>query len=122
MQANGELGRVTVAPEVLLTIVRQTTLSVDGVARLYATWPENIGKLFGIHTATEGIGVQIENEELIIDVHIVADPEAQMVELGRELQREISRSIEEIVGLNVRAVNVHIEDVDVGSDSDEGVA
>lgn len=113
MEAESKLGTVTIAPEVLLTIVRQTALSVDGVVRLHGKWPENIGQLLGIQTAAEGIAVHIEEGALIIDVHIVARPDAQMVALGRELQEAICRSIEDIAGLDINAINVHIEDVDI---------
>jgi len=122
MQSDSKLGKVTVAPEVLLTIVQQTAHSIDGVVRLYGKWPENIGKLLGIQTAMEGIGVQVENDALVVDVHIVADPDAQMLELGRELQQAICRSIEDIVGLEVKAVNIHIEDVDMGPEQAQEAA
>ena len=122
MQADSRLGKVTVAPEVLLTIVQQTVLSTDGVVRLYGKWPENIGKLLGIQTAKEGIGVQIENDALIVDVHIVAEVDTQMLKLGRTLQDEICRSIKDIVGLEIKAVNIHIEDVDVSLESTEEAA
>jgi len=118
MQADSRLGRVIVAPEVLLTIVRQTVLSTEGVARLYSKWPENLGKLLGIQTVAEGLSVQIIDQSLIVEAHVVADPEAQMLELGRRLQQAICRSVEEIVGLDVRAVNIHIEDVDTGPEEE----
>jgi uncharacterized alkaline shock family protein YloU len=122
MESESKLGKVMVAPEVLLTVVRQTTLSIDGVVELYGTWPENIGKLLGIHTAAEGIAIQIEDDALLVDVHIIARPDAQMVQLGRALQEAICRSVEDIVGLDVEAVNVHIEDVDTELEPEQEVA
>lgn len=113
MESERELGKVVVAPEVLLTIVRQTALETEGVARLYGKWPEHLGKLLGIHTAAEGIGIQIEGDVLTIDIHIVAKADAQMLQLGRSLQQAIARAIHELVGLEVKAVNVHIEDVEL---------
>lgn len=112
MQADSKTGKVVVAPEVLLTIVQQTVLSSPGVIRLFATWPENIGKFLGIRTVAEGLAIQVEDDALNIDVHIVADADAQMLEMGRHLQNAINRAIQEIVGLEVKAVNVHIEGVE----------
>jgi uncharacterized alkaline shock family protein YloU len=34
-----------------------------------------------------------------------------MLQLGRRVQIEITRAIEEMLGMQVREVNVHIEDV-----------
>jgi uncharacterized alkaline shock family protein YloU len=118
MQAEGKLGRVTVAPEVLLTIIQKTVLSVDGVARLYSTWPENIGKLLGMRSVAEGLAVEVQGDTLVVDVHIVAGAQAQMLQLGRTIQDGIRRAIEDLVGLNVKGVNVHIEDVDVEPESE----
>jgi len=112
MQADSRLGKVVVAPEVLVTIVQQTVLATPGVVKLHGHWPENIGKLFGIHTVGEGVAIQVDNDALIIDVHVVADMDAQMLELGRALQQAINRSITDIAGLEVKAVNIHIEDVE----------
>jgi uncharacterized alkaline shock family protein YloU len=39
MEAEKKLGKVTLAPEVLLTIVEQAVLETDGVSRLYGKWP-----------------------------------------------------------------------------------
>jgi len=122
MEAERKIGTVTVAPEVLLTIVRQTALSVEGVMRLYGKWPENIGQFLGIQTAAEGIAVHVAEGKLIVDVHIVVDPDAQMVQLGHTLQDAICRSIEDIVGLDIQAINVHIEDVDTEPEVEQEVA
>jgi len=122
MEAERKMGTVTVAPEVLLTIVRQTALSVDGVMRLYGKWPDNIGQLLGIETTAEGIAVQVNDSKLVVDVHIVADADAQMVQLGRTLQDAVCRSIQDIVGLDIQAINVHIEDVDTQPEPEQEVA
>jgi uncharacterized alkaline shock family protein YloU len=116
MQAEGKLGRVTVAPEVLLTIVQQTALATPGVVRLCGTWPENLGKLLGIHGVAEGLAVVVEDDTLVVDIHIIAGAQVQMLELGRTLQESIRRAISDLVGLSVKAVNVHIEDIELDAD------
>jgi uncharacterized alkaline shock family protein YloU len=111
MQSEGKLGQVVMAPEVLLTIVRETVLSTEGVVCLHRQWPENITKLLGIHRAAEGISIHAEGGALTVDIHIVAHIDAQMLSLGRTLQSAVARSIEDIAGLNIEAINIHIEDV-----------
>ncbi|MGQ9517637.1 MAG: Asp23/Gls24 family envelope stress response protein [Anaerolineae bacterium] len=113
MEAEKKLGKVTLAPEVLLTIVEQVVLETDGVTRLYGKWPENIGKLLGIGTAKEGIAVRIDNDQLIVDIHVVVRPDVQMLQLGKALQTAVARAIEDLAGLVVKEVNIHIEDVEL---------
>ncbi len=103
-------GTVTVAPEVLLDIVRLTALAAPGVARLSNTHPSGFSRLFNGKTG-EGIRLQIEDSAVSIDLFIVAEPDAQMLQLGQSLQREISRAIHDVVGMPVKEINVHIEDV-----------
>jgi len=113
MESESKLGRVAVAPEVLLTIVRQTVLNTPGIVRLCGTWPENIGKLLGVRRVAEGLAIVVDGDTLVVDVHVIVSPQTQMLELGRAIQEEVRRAIGDLVGLTVKAVNVHIEDVEL---------
>jgi uncharacterized alkaline shock family protein YloU len=46
-----------------------------------------------------------------VDVYLVAKRDIDLLQMGRLLQREITRSIQDIVGKSVREVNIHIEDI-----------
>ena len=50
--------------------------------------------------------------DLTVDLHVVAESEANLLRLGQALQSEVSRAIQDMVGMEVLAVNVHIHDVD----------
>ncbi len=103
------LGKVTVAPEVLYSLVRLTALATPGVARL-ADLPIGMRRLFR-GKAAEGIKIEITDDAVAIDLYLVAEPDAKMLSLGQTLQHEISRAIQDVVGMPVRQVNIHIEDV-----------
>jgi uncharacterized alkaline shock family protein YloU len=104
------LGKVTIAPNVLVTIVQKTANSVPGVAKLCDKVP-NIKRLLGFHTAGQGVEVDVVNDAVIVDVYLSARRGVELLQMGRQLQSEITRAIEDIVGMKVREVNVHIEDV-----------
>ena len=59
----------------------------------------------------EGIFIEVTGEGVQVEVHIVADADANMLKLGETLQNSITRAIEEMVGLPVNAINVYIDDV-----------
>lgn len=71
------LGNVTVAPEVLLSLVRLTALATPGVARLYAGIPSGMRRLFS-GKAAEGIKIEIEDHTVTIDLYIVANGRADV--------------------------------------------
>ncbi len=104
------LGKVTVAPPVLTTIVRQTAIEQRGVNRL-AGLPAKMRGLRAGSALEEGILVGIEDEGVHVEIHVVADPGINVLRMGTDLQNSITRALEEMVGMNVVAVDVHIDDV-----------
>jgi len=104
------LGNVTVSPEVMVQLVRLTALATPGVAHLAPNFSNSVRRLFG-GKAGEGIEIQIEDSTVSIDLYIVVEPDTQMLPLGQTLQREIGRAVQDVVGMPVKEINIHIEDV-----------
>ena len=103
-------GKVTVAPSVLTTIVRLTALEQEGVHRL-APVPRPMRGLLTGGRADEGILLGIGDDGVSLELHVVADANANMLKLGDTLQTEVTRAIEEMVGLPVKTIDVYIDDV-----------
>ncbi len=104
-------GSIIVAPDVLTTIVHLVTLETPGVVSLSSSLPGRMSRVLRGSKSSQGIDVQIEDGAVTVDVYIIAEREAVLLLLGQTLQREISRALSDMVGMPVRAVNVHIEDV-----------
>ena len=104
------MGKVTIAPNVLTTIVRLTALDRPGVHRLIPAPPKVQPLLTGGATA-EGIFVELTEPGVAVELHVVASADVNMLKLGEDLQASITRAIEEMVGMQVASVDVHIDDV-----------
>ena len=115
-----QLGRIIVAPEVLATIARLTALGTPGVARMGANWVREVGHLLGHTIGDGGVDISVEDQAVTADLYIVAQHGVNLLDLGRELQANITRALEEIVGLKVWSVNVHILDVETSHASEMG--
>jgi uncharacterized alkaline shock family protein YloU len=61
-----------------------------------------------------GDGVRIETEEnaVYIDLHIVLQQDVNIREVSRNVQQNVARAMQEMVGMDVGSVNIHIEDID----------
>jgi uncharacterized alkaline shock family protein YloU len=105
------LGKVTIAPNVLVTIVQKTACSVPGVARLCVNVP-GMERLLGLPTVGQGVRINVIDNRVVADVYLVAKREVDLLRMGRQLQRQVTRDIEHIVGMQVREINVHIEDIE----------
>ena len=109
-------GKVTVAPSVLTTIVRLTVLEQEGVHRL-APVPRPMRGLLTGGRADEGILLGIGDDGVSLELHVVAEANANMLQLGGTLQTAVTRAIEEMVGLPVKCVDVYIDDVFLPTDA-----
>ena len=109
MDQEPAVGKITVAPEVVETIARLTALAVPGVARLLS--PSGLKRLLG----QDGVELQIVGNTVRLDLYVVTDPDASMLTIGRQIQTEVTRAIQDTVGMEVAAINVHIEDVAIKS-------
>jgi uncharacterized alkaline shock family protein YloU len=108
-----KLGRVVIAPDVLLTIVRLTTLSIPGVVRMSGSLTEGMDRFLGRPHVGEGVRLEVDNDMVTVDVHVIVRSEVNMLKLGRVIQSEVTRAVSDMVGMGVERVNVHIENVEV---------
>ena len=113
-----KLGKVIIAPGVLVTIASLTTLSTPGVVRMSAGWTDSMGRLLRRRALSDGVKIEVEDNSVSIDLYIVVEQHVNMLKLSQEIQGEVSRAIQDMVGMTVRDVNIHIEDVEVPLDED----
>ena len=105
-----KLGKVTIAPNVLVTIVQKTSMSEPGVAQLCDNVP-GVKRLLGLHTVSRGVAVSVEGKSVKVNVHLIARRGVDLLQMGLNLQTAITRAMREIVGMEVREVNIHIDDI-----------
>jgi uncharacterized alkaline shock family protein YloU len=102
-------GTTTIAPGVLLTIARLTTLGVRGVHDL-ARVPAGVNRLFR-RGVGEGVVINIDDNSVSVELHLILEQDTNVREVSRKVQMEVARAIEELVGMQVEHIDVHIEDI-----------
>lgn len=102
-------GKTTIAPEVLVSIAQLSTLGVEGVSHLTPGRVE-VNKLFkrGVH---EGVDITVEENVIYIDLYVVLKRDVKVLEVSHQIQKQVARSISEMVGLEIGRINVHVEDI-----------
>jgi len=104
-------GKLTIAPEVLVTIAQLATREIDGVRQMSTDWARDVNRFLGNMGIADGVQIEVRDNQVSVDLYIVAESDVNMLQLGRRIQAEVTRAIEELVGMDVKQVNVHIEDV-----------
>jgi|YNPNPStandDraft_1061719.scaffolds.fasta_scaffold54377_2 uncharacterized alkaline shock family protein YloU len=103
---------ITIAPSVLITIASHAATQIEGVARM-GSIPVDVGRLLRGHPMGSGVVLEINDDNSVaVDVYLVAKAGINMREVGREVQHSITRSIQDLVGMQVTGVTVHFEDVE----------
>jgi uncharacterized alkaline shock family protein YloU len=102
-------GRTTIAPEVLLTIARLSALGTPGVARTSPV-PGGVNRLFK-RGADDGVRIEVRDQAVAVDLYLVTDHGHNVREVSRAVQAAVARAIQEMVGMDVQAVHIHIEDI-----------
>jgi uncharacterized alkaline shock family protein YloU len=108
-------GTTTIAPGVLLTIARLTALGVRGVAAL-APGPCSVNRLFR-RGVGEGVRISVEDSRVSVELHLILEQDTNVRDVSRKVQAEVARAIEDMVGMQVECINVHIEDIHFREDT-----
>ena len=101
-------GKVTVAPNVLMSIVLMALQEVPGIARLGSA------PLARVSRRGEGVALRIADDGVSADCYVVARPDTNLLELGMATQATVAAVIRELAGMTVHEVNVYIQDVEAG--------
>lgn len=102
-------GSVTIAPQVLTTVISQTARAVPGVARLGHVPRVRLGPVAN----DEGVFIQVTHNAVRANCYLVATPDINLLELGMAVQATVAAAIRELVGMTVDEVNVYVQDVEV---------
>ena len=103
-------GVVRVARQVLSTIVINTALQIPGVARM-AHISDQWSRLLGREVPRQGVALSVKDNTVSADLYLVVEAGVNIVEVGTAVQEEVASAIEEMIGMQVREVNVYIQDV-----------
>jgi len=103
-------GKTTVSPDVLITIARLAALNVPGVSRL-APISGGVNRLFK-RGAGDGVRIETQENTVFADLHLVLKQDVNIREVSRNVQQQVARAIQEMVGMDVGNIDIHIEDIE----------
>lgn len=93
----------TIAPDVLQSIARLTTLEVAGV---YAMVARGAGR-----RSDQGVRLQIDGTQVDMDLHVVLESGTNLRQVSHQIQNAVTRALAEMTGMQPGRINVHIEDI-----------
>lgn len=114
MTESYQQGKTTVSPDVLVTIARLSALRVPGVSRM-AHVPGGVNRLFkrGIG---DGVRIAVEDNVVVANLYLILKQNVNIREVSRNVQHQVARALQEMVGMDIGEIEIHIEDIDMDVD------
>ena len=113
-------GKVSFANDVIAVIANLAATEVKGVVGLSAGVISGIAEKLGRKNFTNGVKVEVGDEEVAVDIYLVVDYGAKIHEVSREVQNAVKKAIEDMTGLKVVEVNVFIESISLPKEEKAG--
>ena len=113
-EINEENSGIKISNDVIAVIAGVAVSEVRGVAGMQGGFAGGIGEvLSGKKNLAKGIRVEAEEEKVKIDVNIVVEYGTRIPDLAFEIQNRVKKSVENMTGLKVTEVNVHVQGVSI---------
>ena len=113
IHAEGQLGEVQIADEVVATIAGLAATEVEGVASMAGNvTKELIGKL-GVKNLSKGVKVLVTDNNVDVDLALNIDYGYSIMKVSEKVQDRVKSAIENMTGLEVSMVNIRIMNVNM---------
>jgi uncharacterized alkaline shock family protein YloU len=109
---SSSLGAIRISGDAIAQIVGRTTAESYGIVGMAPRTGGRVAQLLSRDRLTQGIAVShAEGGGLKVDVHVVVEYGLNLAEVGAALRSRVAYEVTRLTGLEVAAVEVHIEDV-----------
>ncbi|MBC8631074.1 MAG: Asp23/Gls24 family envelope stress response protein [Paeniclostridium sp.] len=100
---NNNFGQVKISNDVIATIAGLAAIEVEGVETT-STFTDKLLK-------NNGVKIQIEEDEVILDVMIIIDYGISIPDIAFKVQENVKNTVETMTGLKVSQVNIHVQGI-----------
>ena len=113
---------IKIADDVVAVIAGVAVSEVQGVASMAGGFAGGISEvLSGKKNMAKGIKVDVEGDKAKIDVNIIVEYGSRIPDVAFEIQNRVKKSVENMTGLKVEEVNVHVQGVNTSTINKEEV-
>lgn len=109
------IGNVMIANDVIATVAGLAATEVEGVYAMQGNLTNELVGRLGMKNLTKGVRIEIEKDSVSVDLSIQMRYGYSIPETCKAVQERVKNAIENMVGLSVSVVNVHIVGVDTNT-------
>lgn len=112
-------GHVSISNDVVATIAAIAAKSVDGVSDMLNSLTGGFAEFLGKKNPAKGVKVTITERDVKIDMSVIVKYGVKIPDVAWEVQEKTKSEVEAMTGLNVVAVNVNIDGIDMAEEKTE---
>ncbi len=111
---------IQISNDVVAVIAGVAVSEVPGVAGMAGGFAGGITEvLSGKKNLAKGIKVEVDGTKAKIDVNIIVEYGSRIPDVAFEIQNRVKKAVENMTGLNVEEVNVHVQGVNTDTAKEE---
>ena len=107
------IGEVQIADEVVTIIAGLAATEVDGVASMAGNITNELVSKLGMKNLSKGVKVEVLDGVVTVDLTLNIEYGMNILETSKKVQEKVKAAIENMTGLEVADVNIHIASVDM---------
>ncbi len=112
VEENNEDNTIQIADEVVSVIAGVAVSEIPGVYSMAGGIAGGISEVFsGKKNLSKGIKVEVNGKTAKVDVSIIVEYGTRIPDIAFEIQNRIKKAVENMTGLKVTNVNVHVQGV-----------
>ncbi|ADL08069.1 Asp23/Gls24 family envelope stress response protein [Thermosediminibacter oceani] len=119
METNSGKGSIRIADEVVSIIAGLAATEIEGVAGMSGGIAGGIAEMLGRKNLSKGVKVQVGEKEVAVDLYIIVNYGVRIPEVAWKVQENVKKAIENMTGLSVVEVNIHVQGVNFGQPGKE---
>ena len=106
-----EDGSVSISEDVIATIAWEAMREVEGFGGPATGIPGDLAELIGRRSASRGVRITAVEKSVVVDVFITVRFGYSVTKVSRSIQESIAKSVQDMTGVTVSAVNVNVTGV-----------
>ena len=111
---HNKLGEIQINPEVIAKYAGITAVECFGIVGMAAvSMKDGLVKLLKKESLTHGINVDIEENHIILDFHVIVAYGVSISAVADNLIENVKYKVEEFTGMEVDKINIFVEGVRV---------
>ena len=106
-----QIGKIKFSDEAISMIVHSASLGVQGVVSFTGGLTEGFQNVLKKKNYGKGIKIEITEDQATVDIHLIVEFGYRIPDIATNIQSQVKQDVQAMTGLNVSAVNIHIEGI-----------